>query len=109
MNRISFCFLIFFSWIQIIQAQLSNEAWDNFTESTFEETTDNNTSDVTIIYDRTYIDINQTRVQAELKVEVLKTIHRKIKINSLYGLEKYNKLYIPTIFFRKIFRKEYRF
>lgn len=97
MNRIFFCWFIFICFSKNITAQLSNEAWDNFSKSSYEVISDQATSDVTVIFERTYIDINEVKQKGELKVEVLKTVHRKIKINSLYGLEQYNKLYIPTI------------
>ena len=75
-----------------INAQINNEALGNFTNSSFQDVNQRDDSDVTIIFDRTYIDIKK-----EKKInEIYTTVHRKIKIHSLFGLEHYNKLYIPT-------------
>jgi len=75
-----------------IEAQINDKALENFNSSSFQDITKFDNSDVTIIFDRSYIDIRK-----ENGLQVYKTIHRKIKIHSLYGLENYNKLYIPII------------
>ena len=49
-------------------------------------------SDAVIIFDRVYYETEERGTS----VEQIETVHRKIKINSLFGLEVFNKLYIPT-------------
>lgn len=75
-------------------AQVHQDAWDNYHNSTYQATDNIEHSDVTILYDRTYI--HTVKKPVEERVELVKTVHRKIKINSLSGLEKFNKLYIRT-------------
>ncbi|MUU77842.1 DUF3857 domain-containing protein [Winogradskyella endarachnes] len=94
MNKIILALLICFGVINVIKAQINEEANNNFEKSKYEEISNEEKSDATIIYDRTYIDVGKIRENGEFKVRNLKTIHRKIKINTLYGLEQYNKLYI---------------
>ncbi|MGB6036694.1 MAG: DUF3857 domain-containing protein [Cryomorphaceae bacterium] len=77
-------------------AQLNEEAWANYDASTYEEVENKDGSDVTIIFDRTYIYVEGFDDKVSPFVTVLKTIHRKIKINSLHGLEQFNKLYLPS-------------
>ncbi len=73
-----------------VNAQINDEALDNFANSAFQDINQRDDSDVTIIFDRTYVEIKGKKVS-----EVYTTVHRKIKIHSLFGLEHYNKLYIP--------------
>ena len=75
-----------------VVAQINTEGLENFNTASFQEIEKKERCDATIIFDRTYIDIKRKGV-----IEIFNTIHRKIKIHSLYGLENYNKLYIPTI------------
>ena len=77
-------------------AQLNAEAWTNYTTSTYQEVENKDGSDATIIFDRTYIYVEGYDDKVSPYVKVLKTIHRKIKINSLHGLEQFNKLYLPS-------------
>lgn len=84
---IGFLFLNF-----LLKAQVNEQALENFNKAIFQKLEKKDHSDVTIIFDKTYIDINQKKF-----TEVYTTVHRKIKIHSLFGLEQYNKLYIPTI------------
>ncbi|MCB0402689.1 MAG: DUF3857 domain-containing protein [Flavobacteriales bacterium] len=77
-----------------LSGQLNNEAWENYEKSVYEDVNDSqHQSDVTIIFDRLYY----TTISHKESMELLTTVHRKIKINSLYGLEQFNKLYIPTL------------
>ena len=73
-------------------AQMNTEGLENFNTATFQDIEKKEDRDVTIIFDRTYIDVKKKST-----IEVFKTTHRKIKIHSQHGLENYNKLYIPTI------------
>ncbi len=76
-----------------VKAQINDKALENFNSSSFQNVTETALSDVTILFDRSYIDVKRSKSGG---IEVYKTIHRKIKIHSLYGLENYNKLFIPT-------------
>lgn len=96
MNKIALTLCFFFSCLNTITAQLNNEAYRNYDVSNYEDVSLNETSDATIIYDRTYINVDKIKHKGEIKVAVLNTIHRKIKINTLYGLKQYNKIYIQT-------------
>ena len=75
-----------------VSAQVNTAGLEDFNKAAYTALEDQNDRDVTIIFDRTYIDVKKNRI-----TEVYKTVHRKIKIHSLYGLEHYNKLYIPTL------------
>ena len=94
MNKKLLALLICFGCINVLIAQINEEANHNFEISKYEEISTGEKSDVTILYDRTYIDVGKIKQNGEIKVKNLKTIHRKIKINTLYGLQQYNKLYI---------------
>ena len=91
-NRLFWSFLLLLAH-NLVGAQMSKEAWDNYKSSRYEKVLDFQESDAVIIFDRTYY---ETTAKGD-KVERIKTVHRKIKINSLYGLEQFNKLYIPTL------------
>ncbi len=94
MNRIfTLLFFYFIACAAYAQFTTKPEAWDNYKTSVYEEISNNTESDATILFDRTYFQVAKTNYD---KVELLTTIHRKIKINSLNGLEQFNKLYIPT-------------
>ncbi len=81
--------LIFLSFS--VNGQINNRSLENFNNASYQSIEERKDNDVTIIFDRTYIDVIKGKT-----IEFYKTVHRKIKINSLYGLERYNKLYIPT-------------
>ncbi len=86
--------LLFLSllYCPIVYAQIINEPFNNYASSKFENIENVENMDVIILYDRTYY---ETKAIGEQVIQN-KVIHRKIKINSLHGLEKFNKLYIPT-------------
>ena len=78
-------------------SQQSIHAWTDIQESKY----DNQivSDDALVFFDRLYINT----IAYDEKVTQLKTIHRKIKILTKYGLNSYNKVYIPVyneLFFR---------
>lgn len=91
MNKV-FLIIGFIFLHTVVFGQISKEAWEGYAKSTYQNISNKQENDATIIFDRTYLTTNRERE----KVDFITTIHRKIKINSLYGLEQFNKLYIPT-------------
>ncbi len=85
--------LLVFAIFSTSKAAISNEAWTNYTNSTYEDINISDHDDAIILFDRTYYNSD---IAHESQVVIDVTIHRKIKINSLNGLEQFNKLYIPT-------------
>lgn len=84
--------LVFALLSSISLAQENIKAWSNFENSTYESISQED--DAVILFDRSYIEVKNNYLEG---ISVTRTIHRKIKINTLYGLEQYNKLYIPVV------------
>jgi hypothetical protein len=78
----------------LLNAQISIEAWEGYNNAQFQIIEKNEQHDAIIIFDRTYF---EAKKQGSEQVEFLQTVHRKIKINSLYGLRQFNKIYLPSV------------
>ncbi|MFD1551830.1 hypothetical protein DNU06_01970 [Putridiphycobacter roseus] len=71
-----------------------NEAneWATFETSIYEVIEEYKEEDAVIIFDRLHVNaVNHAK-----SVDKFETFHRKIKINSQYGLEQFNTIYIPS-------------
>lgn len=88
------CLALFYCASLGVSAQISVEAWTAYNNSNFVEIKKQAEEDVVILFDRNYLVTEKRPSKYVIKV---RTVHRKIQINSLYGLEQYNKLYIPLL------------
>jgi len=72
--------------------QISSSAWSNFDLSSYDRSQSESDSDANFIFDRKYIEVVKGKKN---NFFIFNTTHRKIQINSPFGIKTLNKLYIP--------------
>jgi len=72
--------------------QISSSAWSNFDLSSYDRSQSESDSDANFIFDRKYIEVVKGKKN---NFFIFNTTHRKIQINSSFGIKTLNKLYIP--------------
>lgn len=94
MNNKSCCIIYFLIFrTLVVGAQIDQDAWRNFKNSQYELIEGLEEQDAILIFDRNYF---HTVIENANQVAQIVITHRKIKINTLTGLEAFNKMYIAT-------------